>query len=194
MRARGPVLFALTGLLVAACTFPDVTYSTPPDGGGDVGPGDGTTGNEGGDDASIDVSEDRVADVVSDRAFEAAPDADPCDKDGDGFLDAKNKAQCGSTADDCCDTDFDAHPKQSGWYTVQDHCNSFDYNCDGTLQGEYAINVACTGGGALGCSGTAGFMADPGCGGSGEFYSSCVPTGLTTCGFTSTQTTTQGCH
>jgi hypothetical protein len=60
------------------------------------------------------------------------------DADGDGYGNkAVSMASCtkptGYVADDtdCCDTDANAHPGQTMFFTVPDACGSFDYNCDG---------------------------------------------------------------
>ena len=36
---------------------------------------------------------------------------------------------------DCCDSDASALPGQSKYFTSADACGSWDYNCDGTIQG-----------------------------------------------------------
>ncbi len=41
-----------------------------------------------------------------------------------------------TTGGDCCDSDIDAHPHTLGFYTTPDACGSFDYNCDGIIEGE----------------------------------------------------------
>jgi len=188
---RGAILLSVTLLAlggVAGCSFPDVTYA-PEDGstqadvepGPDGAAGDGRTGDAGADgsDASVDVVEDRVAlDVVDDYVFEAAPDANPCDKDDDKHLDKSNPA-CGADADDCCDTDPRAHPGETSFWTTPDKCQSYDYNCDGTDEGEYNTNVACTSIAGIGCSGNGFIGNDPGCGYSGPF-GSCMG-GLASC-------------
>ena len=36
---------------------------------------------------------------------------------------------------DCCDSDASAFPGQTKYFTSADACGSWDYNCDGTIQG-----------------------------------------------------------
>jgi hypothetical protein len=60
------------------------------------------------------------------------------DSDGDGYGVGTGISHCGTTpptgyannAGDCCDTDANAHPGQSAYFTTADACGSFDYNCD----------------------------------------------------------------
>lgn len=61
------------------------------------------------------------------------------DSDGDGYGVGVGVSQCGTTpptgyaknAGDCCDSDANAHPGQTAYFTTADACGSFDYNCDG---------------------------------------------------------------
>jgi hypothetical protein len=209
---RGAFLLSVAWLAAGgavACTFPEVTYA-PQD--GSMGPSDGAAGGDGrahedgggggegdGDDATVDVIEDRVADVVSDYVFEAAPDADPCDKDRDGHRDKSNLAACGADADDCCDTDPRVYPGEPSYYAAAYDCRetssvSFDYNCDGKDEGEYSVNLQQTCGGLslTGCQGT-GFIGDPGCGGTGPF-GNCAPSGLSCSAQTTSATEQQYCR
>jgi hypothetical protein len=61
------------------------------------------------------------------------------DSDGDGYGTGVGVSRCGSTppagyADkpgDCCDTDRDTNPDQTGWFRLANKCGSFDYDCEG---------------------------------------------------------------
>jgi len=61
------------------------------------------------------------------------------DGDGDGYGVGTGVSQCGTTvpadyanqAGDCCDSDANAHPGQTAYFTTAGGCGSFDYNCDG---------------------------------------------------------------
>lgn len=204
---RGAVLFSLAVLSVAACSFPDVTYAPPDSSTADDHTVDAPVADApvvdapedgGGEDVTVDVTEDRVADVISDYVFEAPPDANPCDKDGDGHLD-KNNAACGGKADDCCDTDPRVYPGEPTYYPAAYDCKetssvSFDYNCDGTNEAEYNTNVNCSSLLGIGCSGYGFLGNDPGCGYSGPF-GSCSP-GVASCNQMLAQQPypTQGCR
>lgn len=60
------------------------------------------------------------------------------DSDGDGYGTSASVQQCGTTvptgyankSGDCCDSDRNANPGQTGWFDKADLCGSFDYNCD----------------------------------------------------------------
>jgi hypothetical protein len=41
-----------------------------------------------------------------------------------------------ATGGDCCDSDIDAHPNALGYHSAPDACGDWDYNCDGTVEGE----------------------------------------------------------
>jgi hypothetical protein len=174
--------------------------------------GDGPSAVDGGVDGmatSPDASFDAPADVVDDThsvdtvdaAHDAAtnpPDAghdagNPCDVDGDGYL---AEGACGGN--DCCDTDSRAHPNQPNtWFTLTqgpDACGNWKFDCGMTVVEQFAVNFTCGGTGLTGCTGGPGFMgADPGCGGSGEFYN-CNPNGALTCKAVLSGTEPQGCH
>jgi hypothetical protein len=193
-----------------SCGFPDVTYEQGVDASAGAEGSAGGDGSGGGDAAARNDSEagnsieggsgdERMADVAVDVAVptdSSSGDHDAgtseggdasiiCDQDHDTY----NGPQCGGT--DCCDTDPTANPGQMAYFTTKDACNSFDYNCDGTLQTEYDYNVTCTGL-ATSCTGQPGFTSDPYCGTQSP-YSSCQPSGLG-CKDMSTMMATQGCH
>jgi hypothetical protein len=118
-----------------------------------------------------------------------APDAPTvgttdCDLDGDGYRAAGDP--CGG--DDCCDSDADAHPDQTGFFTQADRCNSFDYDCSGTLTLQYG-QVSC-GLDPSGCSGD-GFAQPQSCGAT-ALFEQCDLVGLV-CVWAPTSMT-QGCR
>jgi hypothetical protein len=166
------------------------TYDAASDGAftGDAEPpGDGSSGGVG-DGASGDGHED------SNDSSTPPPDAGgdgsiDCDQDHDGYL--SNSAQCGGN--DCCDTDANAHPGQTAFFTTVDvGCMSWDYNCDGTQEMEWGA-FACSPG-VTGCTVTAGFVGGvPGCGVPEQFASACK-NNITSCQAQSTTSQTQACH
>ncbi len=40
---------------------------------------------------------------------------------------------------DCCDSDANAYPGQTKYFTSADACGGWDYNCDGTIQGSNGV-------------------------------------------------------
>jgi len=46
---------------------------------------------------------------------------------------------------DCCDTDDKAKPGQVGFFTNENNCESWDYNCDETMTGEHGPIGYCGG-------------------------------------------------
>jgi hypothetical protein len=78
------------------------------------------------------------------------------DHDGDGYGESNKTIQfCVAPAaapptgyvsqgGDCCDSDANAVPGQTKYFTSADGCGSWDYNCDGTIQGTESgfINLA----------------------------------------------------
>jgi hypothetical protein len=60
------------------------------------------------------------------------------DYDGDHYGTSASIQRCGTTvpsgyadkSGDCCDSDTNAHPGQTSYFTTADACGSFDYNCD----------------------------------------------------------------
>jgi hypothetical protein len=190
---------ALAVAAVVACGFPDVTYSNPngaPEGGSaasdaaegedgrappsDAMPGDGEGGTDG--HSASDAP-------YQDAAMDSAGPLD-CDRDGDGYQ--ARGSPCNGT--DCCDTDPNANPGQTQFFTVADSCGSFDYDCDGKLETEYATDIACTGTGLTGCKGGPGFVGDPACGTPGPWASGCQGSGALACQPDSTTSQAQGCQ
>jgi hypothetical protein len=138
----------------------------------------GTSDSGNGADAS---SKDAEIDARTDSGTD-------CDQDKDGYK-AKGGA-CGGN--DCCDTDPNAHPGQTMFFTNADACGSYDYNCDGTIETEISTMITCTGLGVTGCSGGPGFTGDPACGTSAP-YNQCQGSGLG-CAAMSTMSATQACQ
>jgi hypothetical protein len=153
------------------------------------------------------------------------------DADADGYGNPNSSLrQCGTTVPagyvtnngDCCDSDANAHPGQTSYFTSADACGSFDYDCSGTADAEWqGAAVGCTNSGACAqgtqqCNpGTAGWQggAVPACGVSGTWFIGTCQQNKTTCcgasqlcgngsgcacgsfcGAANTQTKTQACH
>jgi hypothetical protein len=192
-------------LIVAACSFPGVTYG-PADGAPDVAdaiPGpDAATGEEGqqgGDALDSDATvplEASVQDVTSETVFEAAPDSPECDQDHDGYI---AQGSCGGN--DCDDQDPHTNPGVTAFQSAVPPSTqplAGDWNCDGHVTKQYATNLACSGNALLGCMNTSGsnlngFIADPGCGAMGP-YGTCMSSGgLAPCMPVATSNETQGC-
>jgi hypothetical protein len=107
-----------------------------------------------------------------------------CDRDGDGWLAVGG----GCNGEDCCDTDPNAHPQQTSFFTGANHCGSFDYDCNGVITPEYG-QASCQP--ALGgCTGD-GFDQPQACGVTASFAHCAL--GFLTC-TTMSQTKTQGCR
>lgn len=143
----------------------------------------------GADATFVDVANDAGQEAATPDAphgsqLDAPPDAVNCDQDGDGWLAIGN----GCNGEDCCDSDPDAHPEQTSFFTRADRCGSFDYDCDGTVIPEYG-QVSCQLAFAS-CTGD-GFDQPQACGVTASFEH-CAP-GLLTC-FTMNETKTQGCR
>jgi hypothetical protein len=192
---------ALAGALgvacLAACGFPDVTFSSTSvlaEGGPATDAAGGEPGGDGSEEAAS--SEAAPLDAPGDVAPEAAShdasvDAPPsCDEDGDGYL--AMTAACHGT--DCCDTDRNANPGQKQFFTTADACGSFDYDCDGQLETEYGANLTCTGTGLTGCKGGPGFIGDPACGTMGPWAAGCQGSGVLACQPAATTSQVQGCR
>jgi len=74
------------------------------------------------------------------------------DHDGDGYGDSNTTISfCevqGATppvgyvaqGGDCCDSDANAFPGQTKYFTAADRCGSWDFNCDGTIQGSNGLS------------------------------------------------------
>jgi hypothetical protein len=208
---RAPLLVFIA---VAACGFPQLSYE-----GADGGPssvdgratGDGPAGSEAGDTdaasdgtatgdgmttqdstasdstAPIDSPSEAPVDAPHDVAAEGPPE---CDKDNDGYL--AQGSPCMGT--DCCDTDPNAHPGQTQFFTTADSCGSFNYHCGASVITEYLTNITCSGNGVVGCAGGPGFTGNPACGTSAPFSYCMSPGGLAACVPTSSMMGAQGCR
>ncbi len=129
------------------------------------------------------------------------------DVDGDGFGVATD-TRCAGTepegytdvADDCCDTNADANPDQTGWFSTSHECGSYytayDYDCDGTNERRWTVLGICShgGGSCVATPGWAGTYA-PYCGYTGTWIATCVmDTGSMTCVPGETVARVQECH
>jgi hypothetical protein len=100
---------------------------------------------------------------VPDAAFaadasEGAPPSVDCDRDKDGFQ--STSPGCGGK--DCCDNDARTHPGEQAFFTSENACGSFDYDCDGVVEPQFA-KVNCTLA-VLACNGSGFDQAPPSCG------------------------------
>jgi hypothetical protein len=129
-----------------------------------------------------------VVDATDDARVDAPPPPPPppvdCDQDGDGYPAVGG----GCNGEDCCDTDPNAHPGQSAYFTQADRCGSFDYDCTGSIIPEYLqVNCQLVFGG---CGGD-GFEQPQACGATAAF--SHCSLGFLGCATTS-EMKTQGCR
>ncbi|MBI4397259.1 MAG: hypothetical protein HY548_09200 [Elusimicrobia bacterium] len=72
------------------------------------------------------------------------------DADGDGYGNpGDSESQCCSSCkagwvsnnSDCCDSDSNAKPGQANYYTAQNACGSWDYNCSGSVDKYYPNDI-----------------------------------------------------
>jgi len=124
------------------------------------------------------------------------------DRDGDGYAGATG-TYCGQTPPtgwiattngvDCCDTDINAHPGQTGYFaTARTGCGGYDYNCSGTDELQYPSgNVTCTLGSS--CGGNSWCSPPPACGVAGNFCQ-CSYDSTYGCFVRSRTAMTQGCR
>ncbi len=137
------------------------------------------------------------------------------DGDHDGYGVGVSSFRCGATAplgystnnSDCCDTDLNAKPGQTGWFTTtRTGCGGYDYDCSGAETKQYTFANACQTSGTCTASvciegtGWTGSTA-PACGATGTYATACTSKPLTapscsggeSCQLTSS-TRTQPCH
>jgi hypothetical protein len=130
---------------------PDASGSASPDA---TLSGDGSSGAV---DSSIeDTAPPDVHILDPDASYEEA--GNECDLDQDGYKSSSD----GCGGDDCCDYDSRANPGDTSYYSVADACGSFDYDCNGKLDAQYA-QVNCQLGFFV-CSGNGFDQAPPACG------------------------------
>jgi hypothetical protein len=169
--------------IVAACTFPDVTFATPDsstEGSTADGPGNGDGGLP-----SIDgpnIVEANAADVaLPDAAACEAGLLKPCDCDNDGYADKRCDAGTieagGLKPGDCDDLNPGRHPGIQDFSTTP--TTDGDWNCDGNPERAWKEGttwcVARNLGGLLSCSPDQGFNRALECGQSADFHT-CVGT------------------
>ena len=157
-------------------------YATQGEGGWNVVSADATTAA--GYDSSLVLHDDNV--YIS-HHFVGSPDdirltrrgIELCngeDDDCDGSLSDPEKTDedkdDAALCDDCCDSDEDAYPGQTAFFSSATSCGGWDYNCDGVDQQQYGIRGSCVWN-TTGCRGTAGYLTTvPACGNSHRFSSS----------------------
>ncbi|MDB4942133.1 MAG: hypothetical protein JWP97_1667 [Labilithrix sp.] len=179
------VAIASAGLAAAAaCSFPEVTFSSgAPDGSADARLDDATEGPEAGGDGSVprkpDVDPDGGASDGSVAGDAAVPiDASgcvTCDCDHDGYDRVDKDAGCdgkggtkGALAD-CDDHVAAIHPEVPDFlldiWPASTHVPAGDWDCDGTALHQYDYNATCAALSA--CSG--GFVGNPPCGATADY-------------------------
>jgi hypothetical protein len=184
---RHILALAVFAFVIAACTFPEVTYvngaqpgdasplgdgpaaadSASSSGGDGSGPGDaGATGDVAIADTSGGSDTAPPADALDDYVFVPAADATACDQDEDGYQAIGNV--CGGG--DCDDQDKRAYPGEPDYLTALPRSTTMygDWNCNHVVEKQFAINVNCPTS-VLRCDTTSGFTGDPPCGTYGTF-------------------------
>jgi hypothetical protein len=136
---------------------PSPDASIPPSGSDATIPADSAPNDDAtnADDSRSEIPDVGLPDVnILDPDSSYLDSADPCDLDQDGYR--SKEGSCGGN--DCCDYDSRANPGDTSFYTSADSCGSYDYDCNGSDDPEYA-KVNCTIG-VLVCNGS-GFDDDP---------------------------------
>jgi hypothetical protein len=78
------------------------------------------------------------------------------DRDGDGFGGSATLQLCApvgaaaptgyvTASGDCCDSDPSANPGQTNWFTTEDACGSWDFNCDEKVEVQNASSASSCG-------------------------------------------------
>jgi len=137
-------------------------------GSGGTSSGGSSSGSSGSsDDAAADPPDATVSapppdadlpDVILDPDGAEDDAGDPCDRDQDGYKSMTD----GCNGNDCCDYDGRAHPGEQSFYTSADACGSFDYNCNGKNDPEFA-KASCSLG-LFVCNGSGFDQNPPACG------------------------------
>ena len=120
------------------------------------------------------------------------------DGDGDGYGSTNSQCLCSPSGNydttnnsDCYDSNSDARPGQSAWYTTHRGDNNFDYDCNGSQTKRYNGGGGC--GGWPGCSTNNGWNSgNPSCGNTGPWVTGCS-TDWFSCD-KNTSNRTQECH
>lgn len=108
------------------------------------------------------------------------------DADGDGYgVSSQTRTACNqpsgyvSRSGDCCDSEAQARPGATTWRTARNSCNSYDWNCSGTVELRYPSLQSETCSNANGCDATPGWQGSsvPTCGNTGNYLTSCSPNG-----------------
>jgi len=196
------LVLAPTAVLFAACGFPDVSFTPDQEGGTLESSASEAIAqpDAAGLDGNIskgDAARDDAQQVVAADACDARPKCD-CDNDhylatGCDDLDAASKAQDGALKGlgDCDDLNPNKYP-DAGYTALvprPELNENGDWNCDGIIE-TFTKKAAC---GTLCGANPEGYVADPGCGGSGDIYG--CKLGALACEFTSTgKNVTQLCR
>ena len=76
------------------------------------------------------------------------------------------------TKKDCCDSDANARPGQTVYFTDANECGSFDYNCNDSEEKQYSETGSC---GGFGCKWSPGWSGgNPACGIAGNWMNGCT--------------------
>ncbi len=126
------------------------------------------------------------------------------DYDGDGYgsSSASGRCYCSATGyyratntSDCYDSNINANPGATAYYSSNRGDGSYDYNCDGVQSKRYTDNYECLGAAWLCISSSDGWTSssDPACGSTGTWGSGCSAS-VTSCSAASTTSRTQTCR
>ena len=124
------------------------------------------------------------------------------DADGDGYGTTTSRCYCEGTGtytasnnDDCYDSNANANPAATAYYSVNRGDGSYDYNCDSTASKRYTDNYDCTGAIFVCVDYTSGWSSstDPACGAAGSWRTGCSAD-LTSCSSSGSSSRTQTCR
>ncbi|HPV05354.1 MAG TPA: hypothetical protein PLC24_12400 [Myxococcota bacterium] len=143
---------------------------------------------------------DNDCDGLTDEVDDADPEGCKTyykDADGDGYGSAESKCLCAAAESyvvevggDCCDNDVEAKPGQVNFFTTENKCNRWDYNCDENDNLQYPITGECGDFPYCKADAVMGWVdAVPACGTKGTYLTSC-----TRACEQNTEQRTQGCR
>jgi hypothetical protein len=190
MKRRTVLFLAASSLgaaaIVAACTFPEVTFA-PDVVGGDAAGGSSNDSGDTGDAPAADASGDAaiLEAATRDEASAPIPDGSCLATDCDCDKDLAPRAQCDAGASsgkavDCDDLDPLRRPNAplTGEVPPAGQVPAGDWDCDGKVEKAYPTNLKCTKTLTGACTGGQGFKSDPGCGELADYFR-CQASGLT---------------
>jgi hypothetical protein len=125
------------------------------------------------------------------------------DSDGDGYgaTGTSSRCYCSATStytatndDDCYDSNANANPAATAYYSVSRGDGSYDYNCDGSQSKRYTDTYDCTGAVWVCVDSSDGWTGSvPSCGSSSRWGTGCSAD-LTSCTYGSSSSRTQTCR